>query len=71
MFDNIVANNNINLNDLEKKIYKFVCNLGCCILKTLLENYDNKIKEIFPHVVTASKSGAFWPIFTFPFINNS
>lgn len=45
MFDNIVANNNINFNDLEKKIYKFVCNLGCCILKTLLENYDNKIKE--------------------------
>ncbi len=22
-----------------------MCNLGCCILKTLLENYDNKIKE--------------------------
>ena len=24
MFDNIVANNEINFNDLEKKIYKFV-----------------------------------------------
>ena len=45
MFDNIVANNEVNFNDLEKKIFKFVCNLGCCILKTLLESYDNKIKE--------------------------
>ena len=45
MFDNIVANNEVNFNDLEKKIFKFVCDLGCCILKTLLESYDNKIKE--------------------------
>ena len=45
MFDNIVANNEVNFNDLEKKIYKFVCDLGCCILRTMLESYDNKIKE--------------------------
>ena len=45
MFDNIVANNEVNFNDLEKKIFKFVCDLGCCILRTLLESYDNKIKE--------------------------
>lgn len=45
MFDNIVANNEIKFNDLEKKIYKFVCDLGCCILKTLLENYDKQIKD--------------------------
>ncbi len=45
MFDNIVANNELKFNDLEKKIYKFVCDLGCCILKTALESYDNKIKE--------------------------
>lgn len=25
MFDNIVANNEINFNELEQKIYKFVC----------------------------------------------
>ena len=26
MFDNIVANNEVNFNDLEKKIFKFVLN---------------------------------------------
>lgn len=45
MFDNIVANNEINFNDLEKKIYKFVCDLGCCLLKNMLESYDEKLKN--------------------------
>ena len=45
MFDNIVTNNQVNFNDLEKKIYKFVCELGCCLLKIALENYDKKIKD--------------------------
>lgn len=36
MFDNIVANNNINFNDLEKKIYKFVCNLGLLHIKDII-----------------------------------
>lgn len=45
MFDNIVANNELKFNDLEKKIYKFVCDLGCCLLRAALESYDNKIKE--------------------------
>lgn len=38
MFDNIVANNEINFNELEQKIYKFVCELGCNILKNIIEN---------------------------------
>ena len=45
MFDNIVTNNEINFNELEKKIYKFVCNLGCYILKEIIEKYDEKLKE--------------------------
>lgn len=45
MSKDIVTNNGVNFNDLEKKIYKFVCDLGCCLLKTALESYDNKIKE--------------------------
>ena len=45
MFDNIVANNEINFNDLEKKIYKFVCNLGCYLLKEIIEKYDEKLQN--------------------------
>lgn len=45
MFDNIVTNNEINFNELEKKIYKFVCNLGCYLLKEVIEKYDEKLKE--------------------------
>ena len=54
MFDNIVANNNINFNELEKKIYKFVCDLGCKILQEIIEKYDERLqderdKKIFRH----------------------
>ena len=45
MFDNIVANNEVNFNDLEKKIFKFVCNFGCMILKLILETYDRKLMK--------------------------
>lgn len=45
MFDNIVANNEINFNELEKKIYKFVCNLGCNLIKEIIEKYDEKLRE--------------------------
>ncbi len=48
MFDNIVTNNEINFNELEQKIYKFVCDLDCYMLKEIIEKYDVKIqmKEI-------------------------
>lgn len=29
MFEEIVTKNELKFNDLEKKIYKFVCKLGC------------------------------------------
>ena len=45
MFDNIVANNEINFNELEQKIYKFVCELGCNILKNIIEKYDAKLQD--------------------------
>ncbi len=45
MFDNIVANNEINFNELEQKIYKFVCELGCNLLKEIIEKYDEKLQN--------------------------
>jgi len=45
MFETIVANNEINFNELEKKIYKFVCNLGCNLLREIIEKYDEKLQN--------------------------
>ena len=45
MFEEIVTNNEIKFNDLEKKIFKFVCNFGCLILKLLLESYDRRLMK--------------------------
>ena len=33
MFEEIVTEDEVKFNDLEKKIFKFVCNFGCLILK--------------------------------------
>ena len=54
MFDNIVTNKEIKFNDLEKKIYKFVCMIGCMIIKYILENKDKQLmkardKKLFRH----------------------
>lgn len=43
MFNEIITEKEIKFNDLEKKIFKLVCNLGCLILKMVLESYDRKI----------------------------
>ena len=43
MFDTIVTEEELKFNELEKKIFKFVCMLGCLILKNLLEIQDRKI----------------------------
>lgn len=40
MFEEIVTKNGVKFNDLEKKIYKFVCMLGCIIIKYILENMN-------------------------------
>lgn len=45
MFKEIVTNNELKFNDLEKKIFKFVCNFGCMILKLILETYDRKLMK--------------------------
>lgn len=45
MFEEIVTEEEVKFNDLEKKIFKFVCNFGCLILKLILENYDRKIMK--------------------------
>jgi len=45
MFEEIVSEKEEKFNDLEKKIYKFVCNFGCMILKLMLEAYDRKLMK--------------------------
>ena len=45
MFEEIVTKDEIKFNDLEKKIYKFVCMLGCMIIKYILESRDKKLMK--------------------------
>ncbi len=46
MFEEIVTKNGVKFNDLEKKIYKFVCMLGCIIIKYILENRDKRLMKL-------------------------
>lgn len=43
MFEEIITSNEVKFNELEKKVFKFVCFFGCLILKLLLESYDKKL----------------------------
>ena len=45
MFEQIIASNEIKFNELEKKVFKFVCFFGCLIIKLLLESYDRKLMD--------------------------
>jgi peptide methionine sulfoxide reductase MsrA len=45
MFDTIVTEKDLKFNELENKIFKFVCMLGCLILKKILERQDKKLLE--------------------------
>ncbi len=45
MFNEIITEKEIKFNDLERKIFKLVCNIGCLILKMVLESYDRKIMK--------------------------
>ena len=45
MFNEIITNDEVKFNELEKKIFKFVCFLGCMLIKLFLERYDRKLKE--------------------------
>jgi hypothetical protein len=43
MFEEIITSKEIKFNNLEKKVFKFVCFFGCLIIKLLLESYDKKL----------------------------
>ena len=45
MFEEIITSKEVKFNDLEKKVYKFVCFFGCLIIKLMLEAYDRKLME--------------------------
>ena len=45
MFEEIITSKEVKFNDLEKKVFKFVCFFGCLIIKLMLEAYDKKIME--------------------------
>ena len=54
MFNKIIANDEIKFNELEKKIFKFVCFIGCTLIRIFLEKYDQKLmntrdKEKYRH----------------------
>ena len=46
MFEEIVTDDEVKFNDLEKKIYKFVCMLGCMIIKYILESRDKRLMKL-------------------------
>lgn len=45
MFDKIITSDEVKFNDLEKKVFKFVCFFGCLIIKLILESYDRKLMD--------------------------
>ena len=45
MFDKIITSDEVKFNDLEKKVFKFVCFFGCLIIKMMLESYDKKLMD--------------------------
>lgn len=45
MFEEIVTKDEVKFNDLEKKVFKFVCFFGCLIIKLILKAYDRKIMD--------------------------
>lgn len=45
MFEQIITSNEVKFNELEKKVFKFVCFIGCLIIKKMLETYDKKLMK--------------------------
>lgn len=43
MFNEIITKDEVKFNELEKKIFKFVCFLGCTLIRLFLEKYDQKL----------------------------
>ena len=49
MFENIIPDKEINFNEIETKVYNFVCKIGCHIIKEILESIDDRIKLTRPN----------------------
>jgi hypothetical protein len=45
MFENIISKETINFNELESEVYRFVCKLGCNIIKNILEETDKELMK--------------------------
>ena len=45
MFEEIITSKELKFNDLEKKVYRFICFIGCLIIKLILESYDRNIMQ--------------------------
>lgn len=43
MFEEIITKDEVKFNELERKVFKFVCFFRCLIIKLLLESYDKKL----------------------------
>mgnify|MGYP000456344214 CR=1 FL=1 len=48
MFDSIITKEQIDFNEIENKVYDFVCEIGRQIVKEILESIDDKIKSTRP-----------------------
>lgn len=45
MMESVTQENTIHFKEFEKKIFRFVCELGEEIARTMLENYDNHLAK--------------------------
>ncbi|WP_251392882.1 UPF0236 family transposase-like protein [Mediterraneibacter agrestimuris] len=45
MMQSIVEEKRISFKELEQKIFRYVCELGCEITRTMLESYDTELSE--------------------------
>lgn len=50
---NSLAKKEISFKELEQKVYKYVCELGCEITKMILETYDNESTKVLFQIVAS------------------
>ena len=58
MFDKIITSDEVKFNDLEKKVFKFVCFFGCLIIKLMIDVNVNSFCSFL-----AKKYVGFWQRF--------
>ena len=56
MFEEILTENGIKFKDLEQKIFKFVCFLGCMLIKLISENLAETVLNIVPETKSYRKA---------------